>query len=110
MPIQCHHCEDAPCVKSCLTKALERIDGVVVINKRRCIGCRNCSIACPFGAIEIIADAESTVYKCDLCLGEKEQACVSACPNKALRLVEPNDEILAKRKNALNAFSEEGVR
>jgi electron transport protein HydN len=114
MPVQCHHCEDAPCLRSCLTGAITRQDGVVVINPHRCIGCRNCAIACPFGAIEVFSPAEITantescctlklVYKCDLCIGEKEPACVASCPNKALRLVDPDSEIEAKRINAINA-------
>jgi electron transport protein HydN len=118
MPVQCHHCEDAPCKKSCLTGAIERKDGVVVINERKCIGCRNCAISCPFGAIEVFSLCEASafetncsrkvtpkiVFKCDLCTGETEPACVKTCPNEALRLVDAQSEIVDKRINAINAF------
>jgi electron transport protein HydN len=113
MPIQCHHCEGAPCLRSCLTGAIERKDGTVVINERKCIGCRNCAIACPFGAIEVFTKDElgvagkvtpKIVFKCDLCIDNKEPQCVKVCPNEAIRLVNPEDEILEKRVNAINAF------
>jgi electron transport protein HydN len=115
MPVQCHHCEDAPCLRSCLTGAVEWKDGAVVINARKCIGCRNCALACPFGAIEVYAKAElggeeaekvtpKIVFKCDLCLDNEEPQCVKVCPNEAVRLVDTENEILEKRINAINAF------
>jgi electron transport protein HydN len=114
MPVQCHHCEDAPCMQSCLTGAIERKDGAVIIDERRCIGCRNCALACPFGAIEVFPlssirqENKDTpprlVYKCDLCAGEKEPACAAACPNNALRLVNPAEDVQVKRINAISAF------
>jgi electron transport protein HydN len=115
MPVQCHHCEDAPCLRSCLTEAIKRQDGVVVIDSKRCIGCRNCAIACPFGAVQVFSSEELTesagsccpkklVYKCDLCIDKDKPACVENCPNKALRLVDPVAEIEEKRINAINAM------
>jgi electron transport protein HydN len=115
MPIQCHHCEDAPCIKSCLCGALTRKDGVVQIESRRCIGCRNCAIACPFGAVQVYSPAQlpgtgssccvpKLVFKCDLCTGEKQPACVATCPNEALRLVDPASEIDSKRIAALGVM------
>jgi electron transport protein HydN len=124
MPVQCHHCEDAPCVKACLPCALSRVDGAVTVDPRRCIGCRNCALACPFGAIEVCAadsaekiaafygkDALQTgngsvkhIFKCDLCPGrDGGPACVAACPNEALRLVDTASEVTAKRVNALES-------
>lgn len=111
MPVQCHHCEDAPCLRSCLTGAISREDGAVLLDPRKCIGCRNCAIACPFGAIEVFSMGElgeqcevpRLVYKCDLCHGEKEQACVAVCPNEAIRLVDPETELNAKRIAAVSA-------
>jgi electron transport protein HydN len=68
-------------------------------------------MACPFGAIEVFSSGELAensgapclVYKCDLCHGEKEQACVAACPNEAIRLVDPEADITSKRLTAINA-------
>ncbi|GMO55572.1 MAG: 4Fe-4S dicluster domain-containing protein [Termitinemataceae bacterium] len=115
MPVQCHHCEDAPCLRSCLSGAIERRDGVVFINERKCIGCRNCALSCPFGAVQVYSfidlpqqadgkNAPKLVYKCDLCKDAKEPACVATCPNEALRVVDPATEIRIKREEALNAM------
>ncbi|MDR3356394.1 MAG: 4Fe-4S dicluster domain-containing protein [Spirochaetaceae bacterium] len=115
MPVQCHHCEDAPCLRSCLTGAIKRQDGVVVLDPHRCIGCRNCAMACPFGAVHVFSGEEVTentescctkklVYKCDLCIDAEEPACAANCPNKALRLVDPAAEITEKRIAAINAM------
>jgi electron transport protein HydN len=107
MPVQCHHCEDAPCVKSCLTEAIVKVDGVVLVNAKKCIGCRNCAMACPFGAIEVFSAEEVKtgpyVYKCDLCASISDPACAAACPNEALRLVDVETEIAAKRIQALES-------
>ncbi len=50
-PVQCMHCEHAPCVHACPVKATyQRPDGIIMMDYDRCIGCRYCQIACPFGA------------------------------------------------------------
>jgi electron transport protein HydN len=109
MPVQCHHCEEAPCIKSCLTGAMERIEGTVVINRKKCIGCKNCVMACPFGAVQITVGPAglpnaAPVNKCDLCIDTKSPACVEACPNKALRLVNVEEEISEKRQHSAEAM------
>ena len=52
MPVQCRHCEDAPCAKVCPVGAIVRADGAIQLNESTCIGCKMCALACPFGAIE----------------------------------------------------------
>lgn len=53
-PIGCHHCADAPCVNACPTGCLYADDGYVGVRRDTCIGCRNCILACPYGAIDIV--------------------------------------------------------
>jgi len=51
MPIQCHQCDNPPCVKACLANATwKEADGIVVIDYNWCIGCRYCISACPYQA------------------------------------------------------------
>lgn len=89
-PIICRHCEDAECLKACITGAIERTpDGYVVINLDKCVGCFSCVMVCPNNAIKPFetASGKKIALKCDLCNGD-EPACVEACPNKVLFVVE----------------------
>lgn len=86
--LRCNHCEDPPCVNICPVEALQkRDDGIVDFDKRRCIGCKACGQACPYGALYI--DPEShTSGKCNYCAHRKEigmkPACVVTCPQQAI--------------------------
>jgi len=102
MPLQCRHCEDAPCIGVCPTQAIARLDenGTVLLDTDRCIGCRFCMIVCPFGVIDMSRDGKAMI-KCDMCI-ERTQAgelpaCVAACPTKAIRY-EELDEYLRQRR------------
>jgi anaerobic carbon-monoxide dehydrogenase iron sulfur subunit len=105
IPMQCRHCEDAPCMMVCPTEAISRCesDGPVLIDVDRCIGCRCCLLACPFGVIDMSAEGAAAV-KCDLCIGRttegQEPACVAACPTKAIRYCELDDQTKARRRQA----------
>ena len=105
VPLQCRHCEDAPCIMVCPTSAIhpEQADGPVLIEHERCIGCKFCLMACPFGVIDISGEGRILI-KCDLCferikVGE-EPACVEACPTKALKFVDERDLAAGKRQKA----------
>jgi carbon-monoxide dehydrogenase iron sulfur subunit len=105
VPIQCRHCEDAPCIGVCPTKAIHRHNdkSPVLIDRQLCIGCRFCLLVCPFGAIDITRDGRAVV-KCDLCMERTEAgqppACVESCPTGALRLSKVANVVAAKRRRA----------
>ncbi len=89
--VTCHHCEDAPCANVCPVGAISRANGAVLVEQSRCIGCKSCMIACPFGAMQVTRiDARTQALKCDLCQHrETGPACVEACPTNALTCVNP---------------------
>jgi len=77
----CRHCEEAPCVNACPKEALERQpDGIIKRFTMRCISCKSCSIACPFGTIPLDTIPYIT-SQCDACINrsEKEPICVNTC-------------------------------
>lgn len=90
-PKSCLHCEEAACVTVCPTGAsFKRTeDGIVLVNEAKCIGCKLCSWACPYGAREYDAN-EGVMKKCTLCIDriynenmdevDRVPACVSTCP------------------------------
>ena len=104
VPMQCRHCEDAPCITVCPTEAIHRhaVNDPVLIDKDRCIGCKFCLMVCPFGVIELSRDGKAVV-KCDLCIARteigQEPACVESCPTGALQFCELT-EMLAERRRA----------
>jgi Fe-S-cluster-containing dehydrogenase component/formate-dependent nitrite reductase membrane component NrfD len=86
--MRCNHCDDAPCVEICPTKALfTRPDGIVDFDNRRCIGCKACMQACPYDALYINPDTH-TAAKCNYCAHRVdiglEPACVIVCPEQAI--------------------------
>ena len=114
VPLQCRHCEDAPCVKVCPSGALSRLSpgAPVLVQEERCIGCEFCVQACPFGVIRLatVASSDGTtsrraVVKCDLCVARQAKgmkpACVSACPTGAIEFREADDSARdARRRTA----------
>ncbi len=95
----CMHCEKALCAEVCPAAAItKRDDGVVLIDQDKCIGCRYCEWACPYGAPQFDETA-GVMTKCTFCedlLAQGEQpACVAACVMRALDFGEL-DELRAK--------------
>lgn len=88
--LPCRHCNDPRCVEACIMGALTKDDetGAVVHDEDKCLGCWSCIMVCPYGAITINNATGKAASKCDLCADKGEPACVSACPNRALVLVE----------------------
>lgn len=97
VPMMCRHCEDAPCVAVCPTKAMaqSRSGGQVLLDYSRCIGCRYCAQACPFGAIGLDPQTMK-IIKCDLCDGNP--ACARFCQPQAIGFVPATKAALGKRK------------
>ena len=87
LPLACQHCEDAPCVAACPKEAISRDENRIrtTVDYNRCVGCRMCVFACPFGAMGFDGD-RGRPYKCDLC-GE-DPLCVQFCTPRALSFIE----------------------
>ena len=78
-PVYCHHCANAPCKNACPVDAISRNpNGIVLIDKEICIGCKECMEACPFGAMQF-DDDNDVAEKCDLCIDRLEQGKAPAC-------------------------------
>jgi Fe-S-cluster-containing hydrogenase component 2 len=87
VPYTCTQCAEAWCLNACPVDAI-RVDGVTgakVVHQDICVGCKVCTIACPFGTVNYVADL-GKVQKCDLCDGQP--ACAEACPTGAITYVD----------------------
>lgn len=105
---QCRHCLDPACVSACPVAALIKTDtGPVIYDASKCIGCRYCMIACPYGIPRYDWDeAVPYIQKCDMCFDRLERgqqpACTAACPEKAT-IFGDRDELLAEAHNRIKA-------
>lgn len=79
-PVVCRHCLKPLCREACPVEALSKNPetGAVVLDEKKCIGCRACVEACPFGAIQVGPEGE--ILKCDLCNGNP--VCVQFCSRR----------------------------
>ncbi len=112
LPMMCQHCAHPPCVDVCPTGAsMKRADGIVLVDRHICIGCRYCMMACPYKARSFVHQPLTQqnpevprglgcVESCTLCVHRVDKgqlpACVEACPEKAMvfgDLEDPNSEI-----------------
>ncbi len=126
LPVLCNHCTDPACVRVCPTRATwKRQDGVVMMDYHRCIGCRYCMAACPYGSrsfnyedprphLERInpdfpTRTAGVVEKCNFCEERLARgqlpACVEACPRQAMAFGDLNDEQSAIRRILARRFS-----
>jgi Fe-S-cluster-containing dehydrogenase component len=117
VPVFCNNCDNPPCVEVCPTQAtFKREDGIVMMDWHRCIGCRYCMAACPYGSRsfnwrdpkpfiknvnpDFPTRTKGVVEKCEFCDERLSQglppACVEVCPEKALvfgNLDDPESEV-----------------
>ena len=117
LPMMCQHCEEPPCVDVCPTGAsFVRDDGIVLVDKHICIGCRYCMMACPYKARSFVHEdltdqrpysprGKGTVESCTFCVHRLDRdrlpACVEACSEsgrEALVFGDLNDENSAVSK------------
>lgn len=121
VPVMCHQCEDAPCMLACPNGAIVRQSNHIEVLQEKCIGCKTCALACPFGAMHIKLKIEDLVVagnpkgvkykaqaiKCDICHTDpKGPACVRTCPTKALSLIDPNDLVSIQQQRQLASIAE----
>jgi carbon-monoxide dehydrogenase iron sulfur subunit len=109
IPLQCRHCEDAPCIAVCPTKAMHRFGAgfPVLVETGQCIGCRACIAVCPFGVI-FMGRTGTAVVKCDLCIRRLAQgqqpACAAGCPTRAISFLMPEEVAKQARRKAAAGF------
>ena len=115
LPMMCQHCAEPPCVDVCPTGAsFKRADGIVLVDKHTCIGCRYCMMACPYKARSFVHSPQTdqksdvprgmgTVEACTMCVHKVDKgempACVTACAKAGHEAIlfgdlnDPNSEI-----------------
>lgn len=89
LSMSCNHCDEPQCMEVCPVSAYtKRDDGIVIQDHERCLGCRSCVMACPYGAPQY-DPVEKKVSKCDMCVDRIDQglkpACVESCPGNVLK-------------------------
>jgi molybdopterin-containing oxidoreductase family iron-sulfur binding subunit len=121
LPMMCLHCEFPPCVDVCPTGAsFRRVDGIVLVDKHICIGCRYCMMACPYKARSFVHETlqdqkahaprgKGTVESCTMCVhkvdrGDGSTACADACAQEGHKAIvfgdlsNPDSEISKRLK------------
>lgn len=106
LPLPCFHCEQPACAAACPNEAMQKqADQTVQRSSLKCVGCRSCSVACPFGVIQPNL-TKHLVPKCDLCLDRlaegEEPRCVATCTSGALSFAEVDEQVTDQSKNQLS--------
>lgn len=98
VPVICEQCQNAPCENVCPTRAISRDSktNALLVDAEKCIGCKECVWACPFGAITV---RKGIALKCDLCNGDPE--CVKVCTPKAIQFVRLEEQRFERKWGSL---------
>ncbi|MEG1214495.1 MAG: thiosulfate reductase electron transport protein PhsB, partial [Leclercia sp.] len=113
--VSCQHCEDAPCVSVCPTGASFRDEnGIVQVDKSRCIGCDYCVAACPFH-VRYLNPQTGIADKCNFCADTRLEvgqspACVSVCPTDALKFGRRDDPEIQHWINQKEVYRQQDTR
>jgi len=112
IPMPCMHCTDPPCLKVCPMNAIsKRADGVVLVNKDKCIGCGYCAYACPFGAPQFQGSGafgtKGKMDKCTFCVQpfnqkDKDGKLIEREPLPRCALVCPTGSLLGGEITEIN--------
>ncbi len=100
-PYHCRHCQDPRCAQACPTQAIRKQpDGIVRVEEDRCVACKLCMEACPYGVPSFDGQKKKMV-KCDFCAARLERglwpACATKCSQKALYFGKPENLKMALR-------------
>ncbi|MFW9875759.1 MAG: 4Fe-4S dicluster domain-containing protein [Candidatus Thorarchaeota archaeon] len=110
-PVVCLQCDEPMCMAACSVEAIYKTktpqgDNFVSVNAEKCIGCHQCVVACPFGAIEYLK--EQKAIKCDLCGGSP--VCINYCFYDCLNFIDLSDEAYQKRSKKVKALMTKACR
>lgn len=88
--LQCRQCPEPYCAYSCIAGAIYRDEstGEIVHDQNKCVGCWTCILTCTKGAIWSDTRGPRVAARCDFCPDREMPACVEACPNDALYIVD----------------------
>jgi len=105
VPMTCQQCEIPVCLSVCPVKAVSKNPetGLVSVDDERCIGCRLCVVACPFGGCSI-DPVTHKMFKCDLCGGNPE--CAQRCPREAIKFMPSTKVATMKMRSSATKISE----
>lgn len=104
VPVMCMQCEDAACMNVCPKGAISRDEnGAVLPDPKKCIACKMCVIACPFGNISFSV-AKNKIMKCNLCEGDPQ--CAKYCPTQAIQYVTGTTANIDKKKVIAEKFKQ----